>query len=159
MKLDRRNVLHLSVIAAAIPTASRTLSAQAPQAGPRLTQILRTDLVDQGQAVQETVVGVVDFGPGSAAPWHMHPGAQEKLMEFLFEQMKSKKHQIVMATHSPAMIRNLPPQAIKIMSPNLLTGQIELPHQSASPAEAFYHIGEPLAGKKTLGATRYVSIF
>src|SRR5690348_14424957 len=55
-----------------------------------------------------------------------------------------------MATHSPAMIRNLPPQAIKIMSPNLLTGQIELLHQSASSAEAFYHIGEPLAGKKTI---------
>jgi predicted ATPase len=80
----------------------------------------------------------------------LHPGAQEKLMDFLFEQMKAKKHQIVMATHSPAMIRNLPPQAIKIMSPNLLTGQIELLHQSASPAEAFYHIGEPLAGKKTI---------
>lgn len=80
----------------------------------------------------------------------LHPGAQEKLMDFLFEQAKAKKHQIVMATHSPAMIRNLPPQAIKIMSPNLLTGQIELLHQSALPAEAFFHIGEPLAGKKTI---------
>jgi len=80
----------------------------------------------------------------------LHPGAQEKLMDFLFEQAKAKKHQIVMATHSPAMIRNLPPQAIKIMTPNLRTGQIELLHQSASPAEAFYHIGEPLLGKKTI---------
>jgi hypothetical protein len=80
----------------------------------------------------------------------LHPGAQEKLMDFLFEQAKTKKHQIVMATHSPAMIRNLPPQSIKIMSPNLRTGQIEILHQSASPAEAFYHIGEPLIGKKTI---------
>jgi quercetin dioxygenase-like cupin family protein len=29
--------------------------------------------------VQETVVSVIDFGPGAAAPWHMHPGAQELL--------------------------------------------------------------------------------
>ncbi len=29
--------------------------------------------------VQETVVSVVDFGPGTAAPWHMHPAAQELL--------------------------------------------------------------------------------
>ena len=49
------------------------------QAGPKLTQILRKDLEGQGQVVQETVVSVVDFGPGIAAPWHMHPGAQELL--------------------------------------------------------------------------------
>jgi quercetin dioxygenase-like cupin family protein len=33
----------------------------------------------QGQEVQETIVSVVDFGPGSSAPWHMHPRAQEML--------------------------------------------------------------------------------
>ena len=43
------------------------------QAAPKLTQILRKDLEDQGQVVQETIVSVVDFGPGTAAPWHMHP--------------------------------------------------------------------------------------
>lgn|ERR1700704_3012077 len=79
MKLGRRDFLYLSGIAATIPPASGTVSAQGPQAGPRLTQILRTDLEGQGQAVQETVVSVVEFGPGSAAPWHMHPGAQEML--------------------------------------------------------------------------------
>ena len=49
------------------------------QAGPKLTQILRNDLEGQGQVVQETVVSLVEFPPGSAAPWHMHPGAQELL--------------------------------------------------------------------------------
>src|SRR5260221_12360713 len=49
------------------------------QAAPKLTQILRKDLEGQGQTVQETVVSVVDFGPGASAPWHMHPGAQELL--------------------------------------------------------------------------------
>ena len=33
----------------------------------------------QGQAVQETVVSLVEFGPGVSAPWHMHPSAQETL--------------------------------------------------------------------------------
>jgi quercetin dioxygenase-like cupin family protein len=77
MKLGRRDFLYLSGVAATIPAG--TVSAQAPQAGPKLTQILRTELEDQGQAVEETVVGVVEFGPGSTAPWHMHPGVQELL--------------------------------------------------------------------------------
>jgi hypothetical protein len=80
----------------------------------------------------------------------LHPGAQEKLMEFLFEQVKVKKHQVVMATHAPALIRPLPPLAIKVMSPDPRTGRIEILSQSASPAEAFFHIGEPLPGKKTI---------
>ena len=79
MKLARRDFLYLSAIAAAVPPASNIVLAQMPQAGPRLTQILRADLEGQGQAVQETVVSVVEFGPGSAAPWHLHPGAQELL--------------------------------------------------------------------------------
>jgi quercetin dioxygenase-like cupin family protein len=29
--------------------------------------------------VRESVVSLVEFGPGVAAPWHMHPGAQEIL--------------------------------------------------------------------------------
>ena len=29
--------------------------------------------------VQETVVSIVEFPPGAAAPWHMHPSAQELL--------------------------------------------------------------------------------
>jgi hypothetical protein len=78
----------------------------------------------------------------------LHPGAQEKLMEFLFGPVKAKKHQVLMATHSPALIRPLPPDAIKIMSQNLTTGRIEILSQSASPAKAFFHIGEPLPGKK-----------
>ena len=52
------------------------------QAGPKLTQVLRKDLENQGQLVQETVVSVVEFGPGTAAPWHMHPRAQELLHVF-----------------------------------------------------------------------------
>jgi quercetin dioxygenase-like cupin family protein len=78
MKIIRRELLYLSGVAAALPTMSKIAWAQT-QAGPKQTQILRKDLEGQDQVVQETVVSVVDFGPGTAAPWHMHPGAQELL--------------------------------------------------------------------------------
>jgi quercetin dioxygenase-like cupin family protein len=78
MKIIRRDLLYISGIAAALPMMARLASAQT-QAGPKLIQILRKDLENQGQVVQETIVSVVDFGPGSSAPWHMHPGAQEML--------------------------------------------------------------------------------
>ena len=78
MEIIRRELLHLSGIAASTALMSKIAWAQT-QAGPKLTQILRKDLESQGQTVRETVVGVVEFGPGAAAPWHMHPGAQELL--------------------------------------------------------------------------------
>jgi quercetin dioxygenase-like cupin family protein len=77
MKFIRRELLYLAGLAAALPM-SKAAWAQA-QAGPKLIQILRKDLEGQGQTVEETVVSVVDFGPGTAAPWHMRPGAQELL--------------------------------------------------------------------------------
>ena len=43
------------------------------------TQIMRSDLQGQDQTVRETVVNVLDMPAGAAAPWHMHPGAQEIL--------------------------------------------------------------------------------
>jgi len=49
------------------------------QGGPKATQILRSDLLGQGNQVQESVVTLVEFSSGQAAPWHMHPGAQEIL--------------------------------------------------------------------------------
>jgi quercetin dioxygenase-like cupin family protein len=77
MQLIRREFLGLSSLAIAFPSISTIALAQT--AGPKLTQILRKDLEAQDHFVQETVVSVAEFGPGSAAPWHMHPGAQELL--------------------------------------------------------------------------------
>jgi quercetin dioxygenase-like cupin family protein len=76
MPIIRRDFLRLSGLAAAAPSLANIAVAQA---GPKLTQILRNDLEGQGQVVQETVVSIVEFPPGSAAPWHVHPGAQELL--------------------------------------------------------------------------------
>ena len=75
MTLIRRELLQAAGVLVAIPTASRIVLAQAP-AGPKLTQILKKDMEGQDQKVQETIVSVVEFGPGVAAPWHMHPSAQ-----------------------------------------------------------------------------------
>jgi len=76
MQIIRREFLALSGLALAAPSIATMAQAQA---GPKLTQILRKDLEGQGDVVQETVVSIVEFPPGAAAPWHMHPGAQELL--------------------------------------------------------------------------------
>jgi quercetin dioxygenase-like cupin family protein len=79
MSMIRRHFLLLAGAAASASAMAKRAAAQTPAAGPRLTQILRKDLEGQAQQVQESVVSVVEFGPGSAAPWHVHPGAQEIL--------------------------------------------------------------------------------
>jgi len=75
MTLVRRELLQLAATAA-VAGIAHAASAQTP-GGPKLTQVLRKDLERQGHVVQESMVSVVEFGPGVAAPWHMHPGAQE----------------------------------------------------------------------------------
>lgn len=83
MKLVRREFFHLAGTVVAVIAVSRNATAQTPPTGPKLTQIFRGDLQGQDQKVQETVVNVLEMGPGVGAPWHMHPGAQEIL--FVFE--------------------------------------------------------------------------
>jgi quercetin dioxygenase-like cupin family protein len=79
MTIPRRHFLILAGGAASVTAMSPGANAQAPSVAPKLTQILRKDLEGQDQKVQESVVSVVEFGPGISAPWHMHPGAQEIL--------------------------------------------------------------------------------
>ncbi len=79
MKLVRRQFLRLAGAVAAAPAAAGFVWAQAPQGGPKATQVLREDLKGQANLVQETVVTAVEVPPGKGVPWHMHPGAQEIL--------------------------------------------------------------------------------
>jgi quercetin dioxygenase-like cupin family protein len=80
MEIIRRQFLWLSGLALAAPPAGNIVVSQAhAQAEPKLTQILRQDLEGQYHTVQETVASIVEFPPHSAAPWHMHPSAQELL--------------------------------------------------------------------------------
>ena len=71
-------------------------------------------------------------------------------MAFLFAKVKALKHQVVLATHSPGIIRWLPPEAIKVLVVDPTTGKVVLRSQSSPADEAFFYIGEPIAGKTTV---------
>jgi len=45
----------------------------------------------------------------------LHPKAQLKLLKYLLQEIKNKKHQIVITTHSPFFFSSLPPEAIKTL--------------------------------------------
>jgi len=78
MTLVRRQVLQIAGMLFTASAVVRPVWAQ-PAGGPRANQVLRRNLEGQDEKVQETVVTIVEFPPGSVAPWHMHPGAQELL--------------------------------------------------------------------------------
>lgn len=80
----------------------------------------------------------------------LHPGAQERLLEFLAKQVLQHKHQIIFTTHSPALIRGLPPDAIKVLSLERSTSRVVLTNQQSMPEEAFLQIGEPISGTKSI---------
>ncbi len=71
----------------------------------------------------------------------LHPGAQERLMEFIVNQTKLKKLQVVIATHSPILIKYLPKEAIKTLSLNLATNTISINDHGCKAEEAFFHLG------------------
>jgi quercetin dioxygenase-like cupin family protein len=75
----RRRFLQIAGAALTASAASPAAWPQTPSGAPKGSQILRRDLEGQGQKVEETVVTIVEFAPGAAAPWHAHPGAQELL--------------------------------------------------------------------------------
>ncbi len=77
----------------------------------------------------------------------LHPGAQDRLLDFLTTIVKKHKHQVVISTHSPAIVRKLPPEAIKVLAMDSLSGKVQLPRQSSLADEAFFHLGEPIPGK------------
>ena len=80
----------------------------------------------------------------------LHPGAQDRLLDFLSDSVKNQKHQIVISTHSPAIVRKLPPDAIKVLAMDSISGQVKIPKQSALAEEAFFHLGEPIPDKVTI---------
>lgn len=75
----------------------------------------------------------------------LHPGAQERLLLFLLRQAKQKKLQIVFTTHSPNLIRLLPPNAIKVFyeTPTGTFGILNSSH----PYAAFHRIGAIIPGR------------
>ncbi|MEU7399566.1 ATP-dependent nuclease, partial [Streptomyces albogriseolus] len=80
----------------------------------------------------------------------LHPGAQSKLMKFLSEQAKLRRHQVVISTHSPEIIRDLPRRAIKVFQRSDTDGRVELVSQASEPSEAFFRLGVKPREKRIL---------
>lgn len=79
----------------------------------------------------------------------LHPGAQYRLRLFLLDQIKKKKHQVVLSTHSPVLVEGLPNEAVKVFSQNPSTGKFRV-ISNLTPEESFYHIELPNPNKKTI---------
>lgn len=79
----------------------------------------------------------------------LHPGAQSRLQEFLLDQIKVKKHQIVITSHSPSIVKGLPREAIKVFYQNPNNGRF-LIKENLLPEEAFYHIEFPISKRKNI---------
>lgn len=71
----------------------------------------------------------------------LHPRAQRELMRYVAKQCVENKHQVVLSTHAPGIIEELPPQAIKILDIRRDDQHVDILSQSASPIEAFNRLG------------------
>lgn len=78
----------------------------------------------------------------------LHPGAQKRLKYFLLEETKKKQFQVVISTHSPSIIEELPSNAIKIFS-QLPSGKFNVKNE-ITPEEAFYHLEQTNPARKTI---------
>lgn len=76
----------------------------------------------------------------------LHPGAQRALLKFLLKQIKLKKHQIVISTHSSEFLSGLPHEAIKVFEDNGKLQSRVLPR--SSPAAALNRLGKPPQNKR-----------
>ena len=79
----------------------------------------------------------------------LHPGAQHRLKDFLLEQIKGKKHQIILTSHSPSIAQGLPRSAIKVFYQNPSNGRF-LVKGGLTPHEAFYHLEHPVENRKCI---------
>jgi predicted ATPase len=79
----------------------------------------------------------------------LHPGAQIRLKLFLLNEIKKKKHQIILSSHSPMIIEGLPKEAIKVFYQNPNDGRF-LVKEGLSAKEAFFHIEYKEGTKKTI---------
>ncbi|QXW01952.1 AAA family ATPase [Rhodococcus globerulus] len=71
----------------------------------------------------------------------LHPGAQKYLLSYLKAQVIQKGTQIVISTHSPSIVEELPPDAIKLLGADPSTGDVSLISNETHHTNAFFHIG------------------
>lgn len=68
----------------------------------------------------------------------IHPGAQQRLKEYLLCAIREKKIQVIISTHSPTLIEGMPPEAIKLYR-TTESGKFQVT-ENVSYQEAFYDI-------------------
>ena len=78
----------------------------------------------------------------------IHPGAQVKLKEYLLDTIIRKKLQIVISTHSPILIKDMPKEAIKLYVTNI-EGEFEV-KGNIDYQEAFFDLEECVSEKKII---------
>lgn len=69
----------------------------------------------------------------------LHSGAQKRLMLFLLEECIKKKHQVVVSTHSPFLIENMPETSIKVFSTLSSNGKFVI-NNNRNYKEAFHEL-------------------
>lgn len=78
----------------------------------------------------------------------IHPGAQEKLKEYLLDVTKRKKLQIIISSHSPILIKDMPLESIKLYTTNP-QGRFEI-KENVDYQEAFYDLEDNVSDKKII---------
>lgn len=79
----------------------------------------------------------------------LHPGAQLQLLNFFLDQIRKKNHQIVFTTHSPTIIKYLPPEAIRLFTKTSREKSFSI-KENVSSLVAFSEFGEPIAQRKNI---------
>lgn len=78
----------------------------------------------------------------------LHPSAQLRLKAFLLNEIINKKHQIIVSTHSPVLIQQMPKESLKLFETNSI-GKFSV-RNGVTPQEAFYNIEDIVSDKKTI---------
>ncbi|MGO1995229.1 MAG: AAA family ATPase, partial [Lactiplantibacillus plantarum] len=76
----------------------------------------------------------------------LHPGAQSKITKFLLNLIIYKKLQVVISTHSPQLVKDLPEKAIKNVYFDKINNSVNVKNKCL-PSEAFNEIGFSVFGK------------
>ena len=75
----------------------------------------------------------------------LHPGAQRRFLQFLLECVVKKKMQIIISTHSPEFLDELPDRAIKVLDVTP-SGRVAVANGSSSLV-AFNRLGAKMPGR------------
>lgn len=78
----------------------------------------------------------------------LHPGAQKRLLNYILENVRDKGLQVVISTHSPAIVEELPPEAIVVMNQTAQNKFDPIPNVAADVA--FQYIGHTNIEKKKI---------